>query len=176
MTTLTKTMILMMFALLLGIFAADARAASFTVMNTADAGAGSLRQAILDANLNADADTIVFASPLFDTAQTINITSARLQITNPLTITGPGARLLTVRRGSTTNITIFSNAAASVSISGMTVSNGRQGAEFGGAFNNSGALTIDRVAVTGDQSTESAINNRGTTMTITNSGTVKNFV
>ena len=36
-------------------------AATFTVTNTDDAGAGSLRQAILDANASAGADDIVFA-------------------------------------------------------------------------------------------------------------------
>ena len=38
-------------------------AATFTVTNTADAGAGSLRQAILDANANPGADTITFNIP-----------------------------------------------------------------------------------------------------------------
>src|SRR5262245_7275252 len=39
----------------------SARAAVFVVTTTADSGAGSLRQAITDANANADADTITFA-------------------------------------------------------------------------------------------------------------------
>ena len=38
-------------------------AVTFTVTNTNDAGAGSLRQAILDANASAGADDIVFAIP-----------------------------------------------------------------------------------------------------------------
>ena len=38
-------------------------AATFTVTNTSDSGAGSLRQAILDANANAGADTIAFNIP-----------------------------------------------------------------------------------------------------------------
>jgi len=37
--------------------------ASFTVTNTNDSGAGSLKQAILDANANLDADSICFAIP-----------------------------------------------------------------------------------------------------------------
>ena len=36
--------------------------ATFTVTNTADSGAGSLRQAVLDANAAAGADTIVFSA------------------------------------------------------------------------------------------------------------------
>ncbi len=42
------------------IVAARLSAATFTVTNTNDAGAGSLRQAILDANANAGADTVAF--------------------------------------------------------------------------------------------------------------------
>ena len=38
-------------------------AATFTVVNTADSGAGSLRQAILDANASAGADVVDFAIP-----------------------------------------------------------------------------------------------------------------
>jgi len=41
----------------------DARAATYGVVNTNDGGAGSLRQAILDANATAEADTIAFAIP-----------------------------------------------------------------------------------------------------------------
>jgi hypothetical protein len=42
---------------------AGASASTFTVTNTNDTGAGSLRQAILDANANAGADTIAFNIP-----------------------------------------------------------------------------------------------------------------
>src|SRR5262245_52055447 len=75
--------------------------ATFTVLNTNDAGAGSLRQAILDANADTVADTILFNTiPAngtdFTTARTITLTTGSLTIANPLTITGPGATLLTV--------------------------------------------------------------------------------
>ena len=43
--------------------AAFLHANTYTVTNTNDSGAGSLRQAILDANANPGADTIVFAIP-----------------------------------------------------------------------------------------------------------------
>src|SRR5258708_1818083 len=48
---------------------------TFTVLNVADSGAGSLRQAILDANANAGADTINFAGQLHGT---IGLTSGQL--------------------------------------------------------------------------------------------------
>ena len=50
-------------AILLFATAATISAATFTVTNTSDAGAGSLRQAILDANGNAGPDTIDFNIP-----------------------------------------------------------------------------------------------------------------
>jgi hypothetical protein len=50
-------------ALLLWVLTAPLAAATFTVTNTDDSGPGSLRQAILDANAAAGADTIVFAIP-----------------------------------------------------------------------------------------------------------------
>ena len=55
-------------ALVLALIHSDATAATYTVANTADNGAGSLRQAILDANAHAgvapaETNTIVFAIP-----------------------------------------------------------------------------------------------------------------
>ena len=41
----------------------EAAAATYTVVNTEDAGAGSLRQAILDANSHAGPDIIMFSIP-----------------------------------------------------------------------------------------------------------------
>ena len=49
-----------LFAVALAGFRTDAEATTFTVTSTADSGPGSLRQAILDANANAGADTIAF--------------------------------------------------------------------------------------------------------------------
>jgi len=61
--------------------------ATLTVTSTADSGAGSLRQAILDANANAGADVIVFAIPGTG-VQTISPASAMPEITDPVTIDG----------------------------------------------------------------------------------------
>jgi hypothetical protein len=69
-----------------------ARAGNFTVTNTNDSNAGSLRQAILDANANAGTDTIIFnIAP--GGAQTITVSTALPAISDPLTIdatTQPG--------------------------------------------------------------------------------------
>jgi hypothetical protein len=64
-----------------------AAGAVFTVTTNADSGAGSLRQAISDANTTAGADTIEFS--IGSGAVTINVTSSFLpSITEPVTIDG----------------------------------------------------------------------------------------
>ena len=74
--------------------AGAADAATFTVDNTDDAGAGSLRQAILDANASADADdSIVFMLPA---SSTITLVTDLPDVTGALTIDASGAPDLTV--------------------------------------------------------------------------------
>src|SRR5690242_19646857 len=63
------------------------RAAIFTVDNVNDAGGGSLRQAILDANANAGFDEIRFAIP-GPGVHTIAVASALPGITSPVLIDG----------------------------------------------------------------------------------------
>ena len=58
------------------VLASPAWAATYTVSNTNDSGAGSLRQAIIDANTTTGEDTINFASSL--SGQTITLTSSQL--------------------------------------------------------------------------------------------------
>ena len=53
-------------ACFLWIFTGSAAAATFQVSNTADSGAGSLRQAVADANATTVADTINFSIPTTD--------------------------------------------------------------------------------------------------------------
>src|SRR5581483_9994804 len=60
--------------------------AAFLVSNTLDSGSGSLRQAILDANAAAGADTITFA--LGSGVQTISPSTRLPSITDPVTIDG----------------------------------------------------------------------------------------
>lgn len=64
---------------------------TFTVTNTASSGSGSLRQAILDANATAGADTIAFAIP-GSGVQTITPLSAIPTVTDPVTMTGRPSR------------------------------------------------------------------------------------
>ena len=75
------------FAALLTLLAAPLSAATFTVTTTADFGAGSLRQAILDANAAAGADTIAF-NIVGGGVHTIALATELPDITDPVTIDG----------------------------------------------------------------------------------------
>src|SRR5207249_11120013 len=104
--------------LLLCAMATQTGAATITVTNTNDSGPGSLRQAILNAS---SGDTINFAPSV----TTVTLTSGELVIDKNLTITGPGANRLTVQRSTrASRIFHISSSTATVSISGMTISNG----------------------------------------------------
>ena len=74
-------------ALLFWAITAPLAAATFTVTNTNDSGAGSLRQAILDANANAGLDTIAFNIPGAG-VHTITPATPLDTITDPVTIDG----------------------------------------------------------------------------------------
>ena len=83
-----------MAAILMLASVAAASAATFTVTNTDDAGAGSLRQALLDANANPGADTIAFDIPGAG-VHTITPLTGLPFISSPMTIDGytqPGAQ------------------------------------------------------------------------------------
>jgi hypothetical protein len=80
-------------ALTAGLFSVFATANTYTVTSTADSGAGTLRQAILDANANPGADTIAF-NIVGSGVQTIAPTSTLPAISDAVTIDGytqPGA-------------------------------------------------------------------------------------
>ena len=69
-------------ALVLLLLASSAHAATYTVSSSADSGAGTLRQAILDANANPGADNIVF------TTATVVATASMPEITDVVHIDG----------------------------------------------------------------------------------------
>jgi hypothetical protein len=78
-----------------------AQAATFTVTSTNDSGAGSLRQAIDDANNNAGLDNIKFNIP-GGGVRKINVTTGFPTISDPVIIDGytqPGASANTLANG-----------------------------------------------------------------------------
>jgi cell division septation protein DedD len=112
-----------------------------TVTNTADSGAGSLRQAIADAH---DGDRIQFAPALF--GQTITLTSGELVIDKSITILGPGPDQLTVRRDTATGIPKFRIfhilPGHTITIYYLTISSGF--AQLGGGiYTDHSTLTLD---------------------------------
>ncbi|GEM_PF-2196024 len=78
------------------LYAAPAEAAGFSVTNTADAGPGSLRAAVEQANAADGADVITFDAVV---SGTIALTSGEIEITDDLTIDGPGSGTLSVDAG-----------------------------------------------------------------------------
>ncbi len=119
-----------------------APAATLTVTNLNNAGAGSLRQAIADAATN---DTIVFTAGL---TGTITLTTGELVINKALTITGPGAEFLTIH-GNNASRVLNLNASSAVSVitlSGLKIANGRLGGagiSFGAGLYVTSAGTVN---------------------------------
>jgi hypothetical protein len=141
----TKKLINLFLALTLalGTFASlpatPVRAATQTVTNTDDSGSGSLRQAIINA---ADNDTI----DLTGISGMITL-ATELTVNKSVTITGPGASALTISGNNA--VRVFNIASGKiVSISGLTVANGRVEDNLGGGILNLGNLTLNNVVVT----------------------------
>lgn len=104
------------------------KASVYTVLNSNDSGAGSLRQAIIDAEANAGSDNITFNSTFFSVSKTINLITGLPDISSDLTITGPGATLLTINGGGNLrvlSISILPAIGNTISISGLTIQNGK---------------------------------------------------
>jgi hypothetical protein len=118
---------------------------TFTVTNLLDSGPGSLRAAVAAANANPGADVINVA-----TTGTIALTSGELDITDSLTINGPGLNSLTVSGNHVSRV--FGLAAnPTVSIADLTVANGAtSGSPGGGIYMAGGNLALNRVALSGN--------------------------
>ena len=152
----------------------------FVVTNLEEAGSGSLRQAIEDANARSGADEIIFDESLsggkitFDGGEVIDISGERsigsVEITDSLTITGLGASELTVSGGN--DIPVFvvsdgSNNTIDVEINGLTITEGRnigfRATGTGGGIINGERLTINESIITENSAGENAagISNNG---------------
>ncbi len=126
--------------------------AGILVSNTNDSGSGSLRQAILDANATTANDEIRF-STLFDTLQTITLTSGELNIAagGLLLINGPGRDLLTIS-GDNQSRVVFISAGSNAAINNLRISSGKTiNGNGGGICNLSGAtLKLSNISVVGN--------------------------
>jgi hypothetical protein len=123
-----------------------AHAGSFTVTNTDDAGPGSLRVAITSAA--AGTNTIVISA-----TGTINLASPLDTLSGNLTITGPGADQLTIRRNAGTFPILTIN--GTVQLAGVTIKDGQNvgGGNGGGIVVQAGSLVLGDSTVSGNSAT-----------------------
>ncbi|MEG5211439.1 DUF4347 domain-containing protein, partial [Microcoleus sp. ARI1-A3] len=132
----------------------DGVLATFTVRNTNDSGAGSLREAIAQANTQIGADTIIFDPSIFNTSQTIRLNS-QLIVDDSVSIQGTGLNLLKISGDANNNgindngdVRLFFVNQGTVSFSDLTLHGGRGNggngaAGGGGGLGAGGALFIN---------------------------------
>ncbi|MBS1794037.1 MAG: VCBS repeat-containing protein [Acidobacteria bacterium] len=135
----------------LAAFADSARAATFTVVNTNDSGAGSLRQAVLDANAAAGADTIEFA---FSGPQTIVLTSGELAIPGTVTVNGSPQFPITISGNNNSRIFNGNSSNSNITLNYLNITGGRvalpSGSSFGGGISSFGPLVVNNCAIYGN--------------------------
>lgn len=141
-------------AWILGFAATALPAATFTVTNTNDSGAGSLRQAILDANANPGADTITFNIP-GQGVQAISPLSPLPPLTDDAGVTIDGYS----QPGSSPNtLTIGDNAVLLIGLSGVSTGAAAFGLSVQSSNNSLRGLVINRFGT--GISIQSGFNNR----------------
>src|SRR6201984_3482526 len=144
-------------------FTIPAHATTIIVSNTNDSGPGSLRQALANAN---DGDMIDATG----ISGVITLTTGQLLVNKSGIINGPGADVLAIDGNAASVVFfIFRNAAGeTVTISGLTIRNGR-GGTFGAGIENEETLTVTNSTISGNMVGElgGGIANSGTA-TITN--------
>jgi hypothetical protein len=92
------------------------------------------------------ADTINFS-----VTGTINLAAVLPTLTRSVSIEGPGADLMTVRRDTGGNYRIFTVATGVTSnIAGLTITNGNTTNDYGGGISNSGTLTVANCGISGN--------------------------
>src|SRR5262245_42401733 len=127
------------------LIALSTQAATITVANTNDSGAGSLRQAIADAH----AGDIVH----FGVTGIITLTTGELLVDKSITISGPGSDNLTIdcninSRG------FYVSSGVTATIAGLTITNGNAQGEppiaGAGIYNDHATLAVDGCTLSGN--------------------------
>ena len=176
--TLSVTSICIILVAIALVWTSRQRAATtITVNSLSDAsnasdGLCTLREAITAANNNAASGAVAgecaagssSGSDVIDLTNvngTINLTGALPNISSSMTITGPGSSQLTVRRNTGGDYRIFTITNVSVTIAGLTATNGKtaDGATGssggaggdGGAILNGGTLTLSDIVLSGNR-------------------------
>lgn len=128
------------------------------VVNTlADAGSGSLRQALIDVC----ADGTISMAPALTASgpATITLTGGALTLTRSLTLTGPGPDLLAIS-GNQAGRVLVVEAGVAATVTGLTLRDGLS-TVGGGAIDNQGALTLQHVRLAHNGSTYPASDQGG---------------
>ncbi len=123
------------------LIALSTQAATSTVTNTNDSGAGSLRQAIADAH---DGDTIDFG-----VTGTITLMTGELLVGKSITINGPGSDHLTVD-GNHASRVFYVSGGVTATIAGLAITNGSASDWGGGIYNDQSALTVNNCNIVGN--------------------------
>ena len=118
---------------------------TIVVKNTREFGDGSLWEAIQDANVCPDVNTITFAPGV---SGTVTLESGALDIISPVVLIGPGATNLTID-GSFSDRVFFVHSGISAVITGVTISNGMND-NGGGIYNDHGFLTVSNCFIVGN--------------------------
>jgi hypothetical protein len=144
--------------------AGSAQAADFTVTNLNDSGAGSLRQAVLDAEAAPGPDRVLFQSGL---SGTINLTGGEINISEGLEIVGPGANALTVNASGSPGDRIFYASyfptGQTFRVSGLTLTGGSSDGTYRNSSYDSGGgiycfdadLVLSNMVISGNSTTGS---------------------
>ncbi len=142
--------------------AADALVENFELRDSDN----TLREALFFANGNPNAQTITFQPSVFASGETITLSvvgTNQLEITDSVTIEGPGADLLSISGNDNSRVLLIdngdNNTEIDVTISGVTIRDGNTGSNILGAGSEPGAgirnrenLTLDQVVVTSNTS------------------------
>ena len=120
--------------------------ATFNVTSANNTGAGSLAQAIANANAAAGADEIVFASGL-----TINLTSALPNITDAVMIRGVNRLNSIVDASGITGRNRVFNSTAPLTVENLTLRGGSSANEGGGIYSDA-AVIVANSTISGNTS------------------------
>ncbi len=131
------------------------------VTNTNDSGAGSLRQAILNANATTGADTITFAGVFTDDIpDIITLTSGKLIITDDITILGTGVSNLTISGNDFSGVFEISGTGTDATIDSLKIANAND--LLGSILLNSNtSLNLTNSTVSDNRGTVGGIFNKG---------------
>ncbi|WP_193199215.1 DUF4347 domain-containing protein [Nostoc sp. MG11] len=122
----------------------------FLVTNTNNSGAGSLREAIINANNALGVDTILFdTTGIFGdaTPDMITLTSGQLNVTEEVIIQGTGTNKLTI---SGNNASRVFNASASLTINDLKITRGNAGSNYGGGIYSNSSVALSNTIISGN--------------------------